>query len=459
MNEDDLFSLAGAQQPAFEPLAVRMRPCKLDDIYGQDDVVGPGTFLRAMIEKDTIPSLLLYGPSGVGKTTLAHVIACETDSRFVRLNAVTAGTAELRKVIQEAKEAVHLYQRRTILFIDEIHRFNKAQQDVLLPYVEDGTVVLIGATTENPYFEVNRPLLSRLRVVSLMPLAETAIAAVLKRALQDEQKGLGRFRITASEDVLGTIARLADGDARVGLNILEQTAMVAASDGVVTHEDVEKAAGRRIYTYDKKGDAHYDTISAFIKSMRGSDPDAALHYLARMIEGGEQPSFIARRLVICAAEDVGMADPQALVIANAAAQAVQLVGWPEGRIILAEAVVYVACAPKSNSAYMAVDAALADVRRGGCGDVPLYLRDSHYSGAASLGRGKGYLYPHSFPGGWVKQQYLPDPLKDKRYYKPSGCGKEKEMARRWNARRGLIYSTEGERSGTTKNAEISSDSR
>lgn len=436
MNDDDLFSFAGeSQHPSYEPLAVRMRPEMIDEIYGQEKIIGPGTFLRAMIERDTIPSLLLYGPSGVGKTTLAHVIAQETQSSFVRLNAVTAGTAELRKVIQEAKDGIRMYQRRTILFIDEIHRFNKSQQDVLLPYVEDGTVVLIGATTENPYFEVNRPLLSRLRVIQLEPLSEEAIVRVLQRALQDTEKGLGSFHITASLDTLHILARLADRDARVGLNLLEQAAMLVSADGEITQADVEKTVGHRVYTYDKKGDAHYDTISAFIKSMRGSDPDAALHYLARMIEAGEQPSFIARRLVICAAEDVGLADPQALVIANAAAQAVQFVGWPEGRIILSEAVIYVSCAPKSNSAYMAIDAAIADVKRGNCGDIPAYLRDSHYQGAASLGHGTGYQYPHNFSNGWIAQQYLPDQLKDKTYYHERNYGEEKELAARWHQRR------------------------
>lgn len=435
--EDDLFSLADqAQGQRYTPLAVRMRPETVDEVYGQDELLGPGGFLRTLIEQDAVPSLLFYGPSGVGKTTLAHVIAKATRSRFVTLNAVTAGAAQLRQVIQEAKDALHLYQKRTLLFIDEIHRFNKSQQDILLPYVEDGTVILIGATTENPYFEVNRPLLSRLRVISLKPLSEKALLKVLKRALTDKEKGLGQQKLKVSDETLGIIARTAGQDARVALNLLEQAAMLVPAGGTLRKEIVEKAVGHKVYTYDKKGDAHYDTASAFIKSLRGSDPDAALHYLARMIEGGEPPSFIARRLVISAAEDIGLADPQALVIANAAAQALQLVGWPEGRIILAEAVVYLACAPKSNSAYLAIDKALMDVRQKDCGEIPDYLRDSHYPGAAALGHGQGYRYPHDYPGSWVAQDYLPGALRGAVYYQEKEQGQEKEMAARWHARRG-----------------------
>lgn len=436
MNGDDLFSMADEQQgQAFEPLAVRMRPETIDDIYGQEAVLGPGTFLRRMIERDAVPSMLLYGPSGVGKTTLAHVIAQETKSRFVRLNAVAAGTADVKKVIHEAKDALHLYQKRTILFIDEIHRFNKGQQDVLLPYVEDGTVTLIGATTENPYFEVNRPLLSRLRVIQLQPLSIDAVVTLLRRALQDSHKGLGRLHLTVTDEVLQLLAGVADGDGRVALNLLEQAAMCTAADGVMTADMVSQVVGKKMYRYDKKGDNHYDITSAFIKSMRGSDPDAALHYAARMIEGGEDPAYISRRLVICAAEDVGLADPQALVLANAAAQAIQLIGWPEGRIILSEAIIYVACAPKSNSAYKAIDAALAEVRHGNCGDVPDHLRDSHYQGASALGHGTQYVYPQEYPEGYVRQQYLPEAIKDHHYYEPKERGKEKDMAALWKKRR------------------------
>jgi len=436
MNGDDLFSLAEEDTGRrYEPLAVRMRPETLDEVCGQKALIGSGSFLRAMIEHDTIPSLLLYGPSGVGKTTIAHVIAAMTRSRFIPVNAVSAGTAELRRIIAEARDAIRLYQKRTILFIDEIHRFNKGQQDVLLPFVEDGTVILIGATTENPYFEVNRPLLSRLRVMQLEPLSDEDVVAVLKRALADTRKGLGQLQILASDDILNLIASYADCDARIGLNLLEQICMVVPPGGMITADVIEKVAGQRIHTYDKKGDAHYDTISAFIKSMRGSDPDAAIHYLAKMIESGEQPSFIARRIVICAAEDIGLADPQALVVANAAAQAVQLVGWPESRIILSEAVLYIACAPKSNSAYLAIDRAQQDVRRGGCGNVPPHLRDSHYSGAAKLGHGTTYAYPHDYPEGWVEQQYLPDPLVHATYFTPTAHGREKELTDAWKRRR------------------------
>ncbi len=435
MENIDLFGAAQESDLTGKPLAVRMRPCHLDEIFGQEKIIGPGTYLRAMIEKDMVPSLLLYGPSGTGKTTLAHVIAEMTKGRFVTLNAAAAGIGDVRAVIEDAKKAKRLYERRTILFLDEIHRFNKGQQDVLLPYVEDSTIILVGATTENPFFEVNRPLLSRLRIIQMAPLSETAVVQILRRALTDTEKGLGYLELQADDAVLRDIAMYADKDGRMALNILEQTAAMVSTGAVLTPELLEQVTGKRVHTYDKKGNAHYDTISAFIKSMRGSDPDAALHYMARMIEAGEQPSFIARRVVICAAEDVGLADPQALVLANAAAQAVQFVGWPEGRIPLAEAVVYIACAPKSNRAYAAIDKALADVRRGRYGTVPAHLKDAHYSGAAELGAGKGYQYPHAFESGWVDQQYLPDELVGTVYYEPSGHGRETEMAEQWKKRR------------------------
>lgn len=419
----------------FEPLAVRMRPRSLDHFFGQEQVVGPGTFLRSMIEEDKVPSLLLYGPSGTGKTTLAKIISELTSSRFVMLNATNVGIGELRSTIEEAIRIRNSLQQRTILFLDEIHRFNKSQQDVLLPSVESGQIILIGATTENPFFEVNRPLLSRLRLLTLERLDATALVAILRRALTDEEYGLGNKVLIVTDDLLEDIGRFVDGDARMALNILEQVGAMVRSGGEITIETVEKVLGRRVYRYDKKGNNHYDVISAFIKSMRGSDPDAVLYYLARMIEAGEDPVFIARRIVICAAEDVGLADPQALVVANAAAQASHMVGLPEARIILSEAAVYVALAPKSNSAYLGIDAAIHAVRHKEQGEVPKHLRDAHYGGAKQLGHGVGYRYAQDYPNGYVVQQYLPDALVDEQFYNPLERGRERELVKDWEDRK------------------------
>lgn len=430
---DSLFDLEPTN--AYEPLPVRMRPTKLDHLYGQEKAVGKGTFLRAMVEKDTIPSMLFYGPCGTGKTTLAGIIAKVSNSHFVNLNATNAGIGELRNIIEDARKRVRSLQQRTILFLDEIHRFNKSQQDVLLPCVEDGTIILIGATTENPFFEVNRPLLSRLRLITLEALTPKAIGQILRRAITDEEVGLGKRRLQVTDEVLEDVGIFVNGDGRMALNILEQAAAMVPDEGTITIEVLEKVVGRRIYTYDKKGDSHYDTISAFIKSMRGSDVQATVHYLARMIEAGEDPNFIARRIVICAAEDVGLADPQALILANAAAQAAHMVGFPEARIILSEAACYVALAPKSNSAYLAIDAAIADVRHKDCGQVPDHLKDSHYSGASKLGHGNTYKYAHNYPNGYVKQQYLPTPLTDASYYNGIKRGKEEQLLCDWEKRR------------------------
>ena len=430
---DSLFDLTPTN--TYEPLPVRMRPTKLDHLYGQEKAVGKGTFLRAMVEKDTIPSMLFYGPCGTGKTTLAGIIAKVSNSHFVNLNATNAGIGELRTIIEDARKRVRSLQQRTILFLDEIHRFNKSQQDVLLPCVEDGTIILIGATTENPFFEVNRPLLSRLRLITLEALTPKAIGQILRRAITDEEVGLGKRHLQMTDEVLEDVGIFVNGDGRMALNILEQAAAMVPDEGAITIEVLEKVVGRRIYTYDKKGDSHYDTISAFIKSMRGSDVQATVHYLARMIEAGEDPNFIARRIVICAAEDVGLADPQALILANAAAQAAHMVGFPEARIILSEAACYVALAPKSNSAYMAIDAAIADVRYKDCGQVPDHLKDSHYSGASKLGHGNTYKYAHNYPNGYVKQQYLPTPLVDATYYNGIKRGKEEQLLRDWEERR------------------------
>ncbi|MFQ9506265.1 MAG: replication-associated recombination protein A, partial [Veillonella sp.] len=382
-----------------------------------------------------IPSMLFYGPCGTGKTTLAGIIAKVSNSHFVNLNATNAGIGELRNIIEDARKRVRSLQQRTILFLDEIHRFNKSQQDVLLPCVEDGTIILIGATTENPFFEVNRPLLSRLRLITLEALTPKAIGQILRRAITDEEVGLGKRRLQVADEVLEDVGIFVNGDGRMALNILEQAAAMVPDEGTITIEVLEKVVGRRIYTYDKKGDSHYDTISAFIKSMRGSDVQATMHYLARMIEAGEDPNFIARRIVICAAEDVGLADPQALILANAAAQAAHMVGFPEARIILSEAACYVALAPKSNSAYLAIDAAIADVRHKDCGQVPDHLKDSHYSGASKLGHGNTYKYAHNYPNGYVKQQYLPTPLMDASYYNGIKRGKEEQLLCDWEKRR------------------------
>lgn len=429
----DLFSLANKNdllQAA--PLAARMRPRTLKEFLGQENIIGPGKFLPKMIAADTVPSIILFGPPGTGKTTLAQVIANSTNCQFKKLNAVAAGVSDIRKVVEAAKERLKLYMRRTILFIDEIHRFNKGQQDALLPYVEDGRIILIGATTENPYFEVNSPLLSRMRVIHLQEISSAAMQQILINAMGDSERGLGKLQLQYDNAALEKIIIVAGGDARVALNILEQAAAMleAEQNKNLTIHVVETVVGEKLQVYDKQGDNHYDVVSALIKSMRGSDADAALHYLARMLAAGEDIKFIARRIVICAAEDVGNADPQALQLAMAAAQAVQFVGMPEARIPLAQAVTYIAAAPKSNAAYLGIDAALKDVRSKSCGKVPLHLRDAHYHGAKKLNHGSGYRYPHDFADGYVKQQYLPDELRGTVYYQPSGRGKEGEFAKR-----------------------------
>ena len=412
------------------PLASRMRPTTLDEVVGQEHIIGPGKLLYRAIKADKLGSVIFYGPPGTGKTTLARVIANTTKSEFTQINATTAGKKDMEEVVKEAQQRIGMYGKKTILFVDEIHRFNKGQQDYLLPFVEDGTLVLIGATTENPYFEVNGALISRSIIFELKPLEKEDIEKLLERAVTDPVKGLGTYNVVLDADAKEFLADIAGGDARAALNAIELGVLSTErqADGKI-HIDLETASEciqKRVVRYDKTGDQHYDTISAFIKSMRGSDPDAAVYYLAKMLYAGEDVKFIARRIMICASEDVGNADPMALQVAVAAAQAVERIGMPESQIILSQAVTYVATAPKSNAAVKAISAAMENVRNYKT-TVPAHLQDAHYKGSQKLGHGVGYKYAHDYPNHYVKQQYLPDGLEGSTFYRPSENGYEKKI--------------------------------
>ncbi len=415
------------------PLASRMRPVSLEEIVGQQHILGKDKLLYRAIQADKLGSVIFYGPPGTGKTTIARVIACTTRSEFTQINATMAGKKDMEEVVRQAKEVLGMYGKRTILFVDEIHRFNKGQQDYLLPFVEDGTLILIGATTENPYFEVNKALLSRSIVFELKELEKEDIKKLLCRALGDMERGMGAYEGMIDEDALDFLAEMSGGDARNALNALELSLLTTkcGDDGKIhiTLEIASECIQKKAVRYDKGGDSHYDTVSAFIKSMRGSDPDAAIFYLAKMLYAGEDVRFIARRMLICASEDVGNADPQALLVAAAAAQAVERVGMPESQIILAQAVSYIASAPKSNAACLAIAAAMEAVKSTTT-TVPVHLKDRHYKGAAKLGHGEGYLYAHDYPEHYVKQQYLPDEIIGKTFYHPTDIGYEKEIAER-----------------------------
>ncbi len=413
------------------PLAARMRPRTLEEVVGQEHIIGRDKLLYRAIKADKISSVIFYGPPGTGKTTLAKVIASTTSAEFTQINATVAGKKDMEEVVAKAKEIQGMYGKRTILFIDEIHRFNKAQQDYLLPFVEDGTVILIGATTENPYFEVNGALLSRSIIFELKPIPVEAVRELLRKAVCDTDRGMGAYGAVIDEDALDFLADISGGDARHALNAIELGIMSTgrSEDGKIhiTLDVAQECIQKRAARYDKSGDNHYDTISAFIKSMRGSDPDAAVYYLARMLYAGENVAFVARRIMICAAEDVGNADPQALVVATNASLAVERIGMPEAQISLAQAAAYVASAPKSNAACNAISAAMEEVGRTGNLPIPAHLQDAHYKGAAKLGRGTGYKYAHDYPNHYVRQQYLPYELDGREFYKPSGNGYEAKI--------------------------------
>ena len=413
------------------PLASRMRPTTLDEVVGQQHIVGKDKLLYRAIKADKLSSIIFYGPPGTGKTTLAKVIAHTTSAEFMQINATSAGKKDMEEVVEQAKANQGMYQKKTILFIDEIHRFNKGQQDYLLPFVEDGTIILIGATTENPYFEVNGALLSRSVIFELKKLSADDIKTLIKRALTDKEKGMGAYDAQIDDDALDFLADVSNGDARAALTAIELGVLTTdrAEDGIIhiTIDVASECIQKRVISYDKKGDNHYDTISAFIKSMRGSDPDAAVYYLARMLYAGEDVKFIARRIMILASEDIGNADPMAMVVASSAAAAVERVGMPEAQIILSRAVTYMACAPKSNAAYNAISEAMRVVKETKTPPVPAHLQDAHYGAAEKLGHGVGYKYAHDYPNHYVKQQYLPDGLTDQVFYRPSDIGYEAKI--------------------------------